>query len=243
MDVGGQTHRTHCVMDALILPALEGDVGTIRSESPLDRRVVEIRVTPDGAEADPPEAVVSFGVRREGSGTAQEIACPYINAFASMDEYVRWAVVRNSHGGFSKDRFQIDLDHGTVTCPANNTVPITERADGSGVARFGRLCASCPLREACTTARAGRSVAINRYEPILQRAKAAQRTEDWKQRYRANRPIAERTVARFTRRWWGGRHARCRGVRRILTDVYSRAAALNLARIARLELDPMPHPA
>lgn len=91
VDVGGQTHRTHCVMDALILPALEGDVGTIRSESPLDRRVVEIRVTPDGAEADPPEAVVSFGVRREGSGTAQEIACPYINAFASMDEYVRWA--------------------------------------------------------------------------------------------------------------------------------------------------------
>lgn len=151
--------------------------------------------------------------------------------------------VRNSHGGFSKDRFQIDLEQGSVTCPANNTVPIVERKDGSGVARFGALCAPCPLREACTAARTGRSVTINRYEALLQRAKAEQRTEDWKQRYRANRPIAERTMARFTRRWWGGRHARCRGVRKILTDVYTRAAALNLARMARLESGPMPHPA
>jgi hypothetical protein len=151
--------------------------------------------------------------------------------------------VRNAHGGFSKDRFTIDLDQGTVTCPARNTVPIVERKDGSGIARFGSLCAPCPLREACTTARVGRSVAINRHERILQQARTEQRGDDWKQRYRQHRPIAERTMARFTRRWWGGRKARCRGTARILTDVLTRAAALNLARMARLEVGPSPQPA
>lgn len=87
-------------------------------------------------------------------------------------------------------------------------------------------------------------MSINRDEALLQRARDEQRTEDWKQRYRESRPIAERTVARFTRRWWGGRHARCRGKARILTDVLTRAAALNLAKMARLDyMEPSPNPA
>lgn len=141
---------------------------------------------------------------------------------------------RNSHGGFSKDRFTIDLDAGVVTCPAANTVTIAPRRDGSGAARFRPFCTTCPLRTACTTSRSGRSITINRFEALLQRARFDQRTEDWKQRYRTKRPIAERTMARFTRRWWGGRKARCRGTARILTDILARAASLNLARMARL---------
>lgn len=205
--------------------------------------------------ADLDEEEVDEAMAEDGSG--EPLSAPVVvgdSAYADaatrsrleargIDVMAKVPPVRNRHGHFSKDRFTIDLDEGIVTCPANHTVPIAERSDASGLACFGPLCAPCPLREACTTARAGRSVAINRYEPLLQRLKAEQRTDDWKQRYRENRPISERTMARFTRRWWGGRHARCRGAARVLTDALARAAALNLARMARLELPSMPHPA
>ncbi len=192
--------------------------------------------TPDGSAEPPPAPVVVGDSAYADAATRQKLETRGLEVMAKVP------AVRNSHG-FSKDRFTIDMDEGTVSCPADNTVPIAVRTDGSGVARFGAMCAPCPLREACTSARTGRSVTINRHERLLQRAKDEQRTEDWKQRYRANRPIAERTVARFTRRWWGGRMARCRGKARILTDALTRAAAVNLARMARLDLEPEPNPA
>src|SRR5439155_1723475 len=51
---------------------------------------------------------------------------------------------------------------------------------------------------------------------------------------RAKGPSVERKVAPLTRRVWGGRKARCRGLARIATDVDTRAAAVNLARLAAL---------
>ena len=66
----------------------------------------------------------------------------------------------------------------------------------------------------------------------MQNARAAQHDPAWQAAYRANRPTVERKIAHFVRRRWGGRNARCRGTTRILTDVLTRAAALNLARLA-----------
>ena len=66
----------------------------------------------------------------------------------------------------------------------------------------------------------------------MQQAKAAQRDPDWQQTYRSTRPTVERKIAHFTRRAWGGRRARCRGQARILTDVITRAGAVNLASLA-----------
>ena len=43
-------------------------------------------------------------------------------------------------------------------------------------------------------------------------------------------------MSHFTRRPWGGRKARCRGQARGLTDVLTRAGAINLARLAALGL-------
>ena len=57
---------------------------------------------------------------------------------------------------------------------------------------------------------------------------------EWIDAYRADRPIVERKIAHFARRIWGGRNARCRGLDRISTDVDTRAAAVNLARLATL---------
>jgi hypothetical protein len=70
----------------------------------------------------------------------------------------------------------------------------------------------------------------------LQQARAAQRDPAWQQRYRADRPIVERKVSHFTRRAWGGRKARTRGLARITTDLLARAGALNWARLAALGL-------
>jgi Transposase DDE domain/Transposase domain (DUF772) len=144
---------------------------------------------------------------------------------------------RNAAGRFAKDRFTVDLDAATVTCPAGQTAVIVPAARGGGRASFRPWCATCPLRAACTAARRGRTIAIHPHEAVLQRARAAQRDPAWQQRYTADRPIVERKVSHFTRRAWGGRKARTRGLARITTDLLTRAGALNWARLAVLGLD------
>jgi IS5 family transposase len=140
---------------------------------------------------------------------------------------------RNTAGRFAKDRFGIDLENGTVTCPAGNTTTITATARG-GRASFRPWCAGCPLRPACTAARRGRTIAIHPLEAVLQRARQEQKEPAWQDRYRAERPIVERKISHFTRRSWGGRKARTRGLARISTDLYARAGAINWARLAVL---------
>jgi len=49
-------------------------------------------------------------------------------------------------------------------------------------------------------------------------------------------PIVERKIAHFTRRQWGGRKARTRGLERVATDLDTRAGAVNWARLAVLGL-------
>jgi hypothetical protein len=144
---------------------------------------------------------------------------------------------RNSGGRFPKDRFTVDLDHGTVTCPAGQTAIIVAARGGGGSASFRPWCPACPLRPACTASRRGRTIAIHPQEAVLQRARAAQHDPAWQQRYKADRPIVERKISHLTRRAWGGRNARTRGLARITTDLVTRAGALNWARLATLGLD------
>jgi hypothetical protein len=143
---------------------------------------------------------------------------------------------RNAKGRFPKDRFAVDLDAGTVTCPAGQTAVIIPAARGGGRAAFRPWCGSCPLRASCTASRRGRTITIHPKEAVLQKARAEQRDPAWQQRYRADRPIVERKVSHFTRRPWGGRKARTRGLARITADLVTRAGALNWARLAVLGL-------
>lgn len=152
-------------------------------------------------------------------------------AGAGHEVFAKVPPVRNTKG-YSKDEFTIDPDAGTVDCPAGHTAPIRARRAGGGLARFTPWCAGCPLRAACTTSRSGRVITIHPHEARLQQAKTAQRDAGWQQTYRATRPTVERKIAHFTRRAWGGRRARCRGQARILTDVITRAGAVNLANLA-----------
>jgi Transposase DDE domain/Transposase domain (DUF772) len=143
---------------------------------------------------------------------------------------------RNTGGRFAKDRFAVDLDRGTVTCPAGQTAVIVPARGDGGRASFRPWCATCPLRSGCTSSRRGRTIAIHPQEAVLQRARASQRDPTWEERYRTDRPTVERKISHFTRRAWGGRKARTRGLQRISTDLDTRAGAINWARLAILGL-------
>ena len=143
---------------------------------------------------------------------------------------------RNTGGRFAKDRFAVDLDRGTVTCPAGQTAVIVPARGDGGRVSFRPWCATCPLRPGCTSSRRGRTIAIHPQEAVLQRARASQRDPTWQERYRTDRPTVERKISHFTRRAWGGRKARTRGLQRISTDLDTRAGAINWARLAILGL-------
>jgi len=139
-------------------------------------------------------------------------------------------------GRFTKDRFDVDLDADTVTCPAGRTAPVRRGRDGVGVAHFGPACADCPLREQCTTSTAGRTVQVGIHERQLAAARARQQHPGWMEDYRATRPKVERKIAHLMRRRHGGRRARVRGQVKIAADFALLAAAVNLARLSVLGL-------
>jgi hypothetical protein len=139
-------------------------------------------------------------------------------------------------GLFAKDRFDIDLDADTVTCPNAVTVTIRRGANGDGRAPFHDACAECALRPQCTTAKGGRRIRVGRYEHRLADARREQQDPDWRADYRATRPKVERKIGHLMRRRHGGRRARMRGQPKVDADFNLLAAAHNLARLAVLGL-------
>lgn len=137
-------------------------------------------------------------------------------------------------GLFTKDRFDVDVAAGTVTCPNGVTVTIKRQRKGGGLAYFKEACCDCPLRDQCTTSSGGRTVGIGAHEEALARARARQRDPAWRADYRATRPKVERKLAHLMRRRHGGRRARVRGRVRVDADFTLLAAAANLARLGVL---------
>ena len=81
-------------------------------------------------------------------------------------------------GGFTADDFTVNAAAGTVTCPAG----ITRRLTAKNAVIFGPACRACPLRQQCTTAKAGRTLHLREHDGLLRAARA-----DW-----AARPGAAR---------------------------------------------------
>jgi hypothetical protein len=139
-------------------------------------------------------------------------------------------------GRFAKDRFAIDTEAGTVTCPAGVVAAMRPLKAGGQMAAFGAACAGCPLASACTNAKDGRRIRIGIYEPELVRARTAQADPAWRAEYRATRPKVERKIGHLMRRRHGGRRARVRGQVKVAADFSLLAAAVNLARFGVLGL-------
>jgi len=136
-------------------------------------------------------------------------------------------------GRYAKDAFGIDLEAGTVTCPAGQAAPLRQIKDGH-IARFAAACQGCPLATRCTTSPAGRSIHVGVFEQQLTRARARQTDPAWKADYTATRPKVERKISHLMRRRHGGRRARVRGHTKVDADFSLLAAAVNLARLATL---------
>ncbi|MFI5298496.1 MAG: IS1182 family transposase [Polyangiales bacterium] len=114
---------------------------------------------------------------------------------AGGESIVKVQAPTNARGLHTKDAFDIDLDAGTVRCPAGQLVQIRHKKDGSGVAMFTVACGECPQRASCTKSASGRVVSIHKHERTLARERKRQRDPAWKARYRATRPKVERKLA------------------------------------------------
>ncbi len=65
-------------------------------------------------------------------------------------------------GGFTIDDFTVDSEAGTVTCPAGHTVTLGRpQASDNRQAQFKARCRGGPLRERCTTSKAGRVLTVH----------------------------------------------------------------------------------
>src|SRR5215472_1944792 len=138
-------------------------------------------------------------------------------------------------GGFTLDDFAIDDQPGTVTCPAGQTAALGRtQADGTRQAKFKAACRSCPLRERCTTSKAGRVLTVNPQHAVLAAARRAATDPAWQDEYRQWRPPVERAIAWLVAH--GNRRVPYRGVTKNNTWLHHRAAALNLRRLVNLGL-------
>ena len=92
-------------------------------------------------------------------------------------------------------------------------------------------CASCPLRERCTTSKTGRSVSIHPDEQLLQELHQRQATAAGRAKLR-ERVAVEHTLAHIGQ--WQGDRARYIGTRKNLFDLRRMAVVHNLHVIARM---------
>ena len=134
-------------------------------------------------------------------------------------------------GGFTLDDFTIDEQGQTVTCPGGHTRVMSPKR----TVTFGKICADCPLRSRCTTAKDGRSMTIHPHEDLLRAARAQARTPQFKRDY-PTRSSVERIIAWVaTQR---GRRVTLRylGVAKNHAWLRNRAAAINLRTLVNAGL-------
>jgi hypothetical protein len=179
---------------------------------------------------DPGSGLAVFGDAAYGAG---ELLDTLEQAGAQINCKVQPPVAPG--GRYPKDAFEIDLDAGTVSCPASHRAPLRAAGDGQ-IASFGAACVGCPLAAQCTTSKSGRTVWVGPYEEQLARARARQADPQWKAGYTATRPKVERKIGHLMRRRHGGRRARVRGRPKIAADFALLGAAVNLARLGVLGL-------
>jgi Transposase DDE domain len=142
-----------------------------------------------------------------------------------------------TRSGFDRTAFTIDWDNHRVTCPQGVTNTIwstcTERGRESIVVRFpAPTCQTCPVRTQCTSStRTGRQLMLRPREihEMVEQARAAQTTEEWKQRY-AIRAGVEATIHQATATT-GIRRSRYLGLPKTHLAHVITATAINLIRL------------
>jgi hypothetical protein len=140
-------------------------------------------------------------------------------------------------GRFPKTDFAIDLEAGTVTCPAGQTASDARGSKdhkGRPAVTFvfdAGICGACPLREQCTTAKGGRTIVVGVHHDRLEAARAAQSQPETKALLR-RRCKVERKIDHLQD--LGMRKARYRGRRKTRLQALLAATVANIKRLAVL---------
>jgi hypothetical protein len=149
------------------------------------------------------------------------------NRTDELTVYCKAWQVRNGKR-FTKTAFTLDWDNQTICCPNQVTLPF---AVGGKVQFPKHICASCPLRESCTTSRTGRSVSIHPDEPLFQELKQRQLTPAGRAKLR-ERVAVEHSLSHIGH--WQGDQARYVGTRKNLFDLRRTAVVHNLHVLAKI---------
>lgn len=139
-------------------------------------------------------------------------------------------------GGYTTEKFTIDWDHHTVTCPQGATSvgwnPVVQRGTTAIVVKFDRAtCGACPAKNLCTTAkRSGRQLSLRPRDvhDTVAQARAQQTTKQWNNDYKIRAGV-EGTM-RQTTHVTGIRRARYLGLPKTTLEHNLAAAAINLIR-------------
>jgi hypothetical protein len=136
-------------------------------------------------------------------------------------------------GRLGKREFGIDLDAGTVTCPAGHTVAISTSTTGFRGANFSHdMCRECPLKAACCPGRARRQLNLTEHEQLLIAARQALADPQSAEHLRRTRPRIERLLGLLAGRY-GARKSRYIGRAKARLQAAWAAALVNLNPISR----------
>jgi transposase len=137
-------------------------------------------------------------------------------------------------GRLGKRDFKIDLEAGTVTCPAGHSAPIRTEPSGARRASFPRAaCGACPLRSRCLGPRTPRKqLQLAPEEGLLIAARQALDDPSTAEHLRRTRPRIERLLGLLAHRY-GARKARYMGAAKARLQALWAAALVNLNPIAR----------
>ncbi len=132
---------------------------------------------------------------------------------------------------FTKSDFTLDFQHGTVTCPNGQTVPMVPGKDAQFPAS---ACDGCPVRAQCTKARLGqgRSLTIREDEQFQHKLRAKIKTKRGRASLRKRTAVEHAISHHLTHR---GRRARYKGLRKNQFDGRRHAAVSNLQVAARYD--------
>jgi transposase len=139
---------------------------------------------------------------------------------------------------FSKQDFELDLQHGTVTCPAGHTTTRTyayRDRQGRRTRQFkfpAQLCQECSLKQRCTRSKYGRRITLHYHEEVLQAAREYNQTAEFQERYR-HRAAVERKLGELLWRH-GLRFGRYFGTQKTKLQALWTAAVVNLKRLGKL---------
>jgi transposase len=137
-------------------------------------------------------------------------------------------------GRLGKRDFRIELDAGTVTCPAGQTAAIRTEPKGARRARFAKAaCDACALRERCVQPADGvKAILLAPDEALLIAARHALDDPATAEHLRRTRPRIERLLSLLAHRY-RARKSRYIGTRKARLQATWTAALVNLNPIGR----------